>query len=76
MAFSRRYAPYLLRMKSLLAEVGAIDPLSRQFHCVQRSEPRFAYGTGPHGLDTLRFLASSEVCAPSARALVCEEAPG
>jgi predicted dehydrogenase len=61
-AFNRRYAPLLLRMKELLDEAGPMRGLSCQFYRYQRGEPDFAYGTGLHGLDALRFLGDSEVC--------------
>ena len=61
-AFNRRHAPLLRRMSALLTEAGRISALSCQFCRVQRTEPHFAYGTGLHGLDALRFLGDSEVC--------------
>jgi predicted dehydrogenase len=61
-AFNRRHAPLLLRMKALLAEVGPVQALSCQFYRHNRTEDYFPFGTGLHGLDALRFLAGSEVC--------------
>jgi predicted dehydrogenase len=49
-------------MKELLAEKGEILATSCQFYRFNRREPIFAYGTGLHGLDALRFLGDSEVC--------------
>lgn len=66
-AFNRRYAPLLGRMKALLAEAGEITGLSCQFFRYNRREPDFAYGTGLHGIDTLRFLGDGEVCAVETR---------
>lgn len=60
-AFNRRHAPLLRRMKALLAEAGEVRALSSQFYRVRRTEADFAYGTGLHGLDALRFLGDSEV---------------
>jgi myo-inositol 2-dehydrogenase / D-chiro-inositol 1-dehydrogenase len=60
-AFNRRHAPLLLRMKALLAEVGPVQALSCQFYRHNRTEDYFPFGTGLHGLDALRFLAGSEV---------------
>ncbi len=61
-AFNRRYAPLLQHMKALIAKAGAISAASCQFYRYGRAEPDFGYGTGIHGLDTLRFLGDSEVC--------------
>jgi predicted dehydrogenase len=61
-AFNRRYAPLLLEMKALIGEAGPVRGVSCQFYRYRRGEPDFAYGTGLHGLDTLRFLGDSEVC--------------
>jgi predicted dehydrogenase len=61
-AFNRRHAPLLKKIKSLVAEVGVpVDALSCQFYRYNRSEDDFAFGTGLHGLDALRFLGSREV---------------
>ncbi len=60
-AFNRRYAPLINRMKALLSEAGPVDGLSCQFYRHNRREPRFAYGTGLHGIDALRFLGPGEV---------------
>lgn len=62
-AFNRRHAPLLKQMQALLAEKGAVIATSCQFYRHRRSEPTFAFGTGLHGLDTLRFLADDEVVA-------------
>jgi len=56
-AFNRRYAPLLVHMRQLLEESGTAEFLSCQFYRSKRSESRFAYGTGIHGLDALCFLA-------------------
>ncbi|MFP3896168.1 MAG: Gfo/Idh/MocA family protein [Anaerolineales bacterium] len=62
-AFNRRHAPLLRRMKALLEEVEKpVQFLSCQFHRVNRREQDFAYGTGLHGLDTLNWLGASEIC--------------
>jgi myo-inositol 2-dehydrogenase / D-chiro-inositol 1-dehydrogenase len=61
-AFNRRYAPLLVRMKALLAEAGPVSALSCQFYRHKRTEAHFAFGTGLHGLDALRFLGDGEVC--------------
>ncbi|MCD6519758.1 MAG: Gfo/Idh/MocA family oxidoreductase, partial [Anaerolineae bacterium] len=60
-AFNRRFAPLLRRMKELLQEAGEVSAVSCQFYRYRRTEPGFAYGTGLHGLDTLCFLNGSEV---------------
>jgi len=60
-AFNRRYAPLITRMKALLAESGPVEGLSCQFFRHDRLDPHFAYGTGLHGLDALRFLGPGEV---------------
>ena len=60
-AFNRRYAPLLVKMKELLAESGPLTGLSCQFCRVGRTESYFGFGTGLHGLDTIRFLADAEV---------------
>lgn len=60
-AFNRRYAPLLRRMKELLVEGGAVSAVSCQFYRHNRGEADFGYGTGIHGLDTLRFLGDCEV---------------
>jgi len=67
-AFNRRHAPLLTRMKELLTEAGETTALSCQFFRYRRGEPEFAYGTGLHGLDALRFLGDGEVCAVETRA--------
>ncbi|MFH1086246.1 MAG: Gfo/Idh/MocA family oxidoreductase [Chloroflexota bacterium] len=67
-AFNRRYWPLLLKMKALLGEVGPPHALLCQFYRYHRTEPHFAFGTGVHGLDALRFLADSEVVEVHARA--------
>jgi predicted dehydrogenase len=62
-AFNRRHAPLLRRMKTLLEEVDdPVHALSCQFYRVNRREAGFAYGTGLHGLDALRWLGGSEIC--------------
>ena len=60
-AFNRRHAPLMLRMKELLAQAGPISATSCQFYRHHRTESHFAYGTGLHGLDALRFLGDGEV---------------
>ena len=60
-AFNRRHAPLLVRMKRLLGERGDLGAASCQFYRHRRGEPDFAFGTGLHGLDALRFLGSDEV---------------
>ncbi|MEA3407581.1 MAG: Gfo/Idh/MocA family oxidoreductase [Chloroflexota bacterium] len=63
-AFNRRHAPLLRRMKALLEEAEEpVQFLSCQFYRVNRREQDFAYGTGLHGLDTLHWLGGSEICA-------------
>jgi myo-inositol 2-dehydrogenase / D-chiro-inositol 1-dehydrogenase len=66
-AFDRRYAPLLIRMRELLAEAGETTALSCQFYRYHRCEPGFAYATGLHGIDALRFLGDGEVCAVQTR---------
>lgn len=66
-AFNRRYAPLLQRMKALLCEAGETSALSCQFYRHHRREPEFPYGTGLHGLDALRFLEGGEVCGVETR---------
>lgn len=66
-AFNRRYAPLLARMRALLREAEETSALSCQFYRHHRGEPDFGYGTGLHGLDALRFLGSGEVCAVETR---------
>lgn len=66
-AFNRRYAPLLQRAKALAAEAGPMQALSCQFYRVRRDEDYFAFGTGLHGLDALRYLADSEVVEAQAR---------
>lgn len=61
-AFNRRHAPALQRMAALLHEAGEMRAVGCQFYRVRRREPYFAYGTGLHGLDALRYLAMGEVC--------------
>ena len=58
---NRRYAPLLRRAKELLAETGPVEALSCQFLRYDRRESTFAFGTGIHGLDALRFLGPGEV---------------
>ena len=60
-AFNRRHAPTLVRMKALLVEAGQFWAASCQFYRFHRGEAEFAFGTGLHGLDALRFLGDSEV---------------
>ena len=60
-ALNRRYVPLLRRMRDLLAEAGGPQALSCQFYRHNRREPTFAYGTGIHGLDALRYLGPGEV---------------
>ena len=60
-AFNRRHAPTLKRMKALLEEAGKLWAASCQFYRFHRGEDGFAFGTGLHGLDALRFLGDSEV---------------
>jgi len=61
-AFNRRHAPLLRRMRVLLAETGErVQAISCQFYRIRRTEPHFAYGTGLHGLDAMRYLSDSEV---------------
>jgi hypothetical protein len=43
-----------------LGEVGGAELLSCQFYRHRRRDPAFAYGTGLHGLDALRYLGPSE----------------
>lgn len=63
-AFNRRHAPLLRRMKALLAKAEEpVRAVSCQFYRVNRREPDFAYGTGLHGLDALYWLGDSEICA-------------
>lgn len=66
-AFNRRHAPTLVQMRRLLREAGPLTGLSCQFYRSRRGEPYFAYGTGLHGLDAMRFLADSEVREVHAR---------
>lgn len=66
-ALNRRYAPLLRRMQALLAEAGGATALSCQFYRYRREEPTFAYGTGIHGLDALRFLGPGEVAEAHVR---------
>jgi predicted dehydrogenase len=61
-AFNRRHAPTLVRMKTLLGEASPFWGASCQFYRYRRAEDAFAFGTGLHGLDALRFLGDSEVC--------------
>lgn len=61
-AFNRRHAPLIRRMKELMAEGGEpVSGLSCQFYRYNRGEDNFAFGTGLHGLDCLRFLGDGEV---------------
>ncbi len=61
-AFNRRHAPLLKTMKALAAEVDEpVNALSCQFYRYNRGEDNFAFGTGLHGLDALRFLGDREV---------------
>ncbi len=62
-AFNRRYAPLLIKMRDQLIEAGGMAAASCQFYRVRRTEPDFVYGAGLHGLDTLRFLSNSEIRA-------------
>jgi predicted dehydrogenase len=66
-AFNRRHAPTLVHMRQLLREAGPLTALSCQFYRSRRGEPYFAYGTGLHGLDAMRFLADTEVREVHAR---------
>jgi len=61
-AFNRRHAPLLKAMKAMALEVGeSIQALTCQFYRYNRAEDDFAFGTGLHGLDALRFLGDHEV---------------
>ena len=61
-AFNRRHAPLLKRMKELVTDAGEpVNALSCQFFRHNRGEDNFAFGTGLHGLDCLRFLGDGEV---------------
>lgn len=68
-AFNRRYAPLMQRIKSLLAEAGGMSAASCQMFRCRRTEPYFSFGTGLHGLDALRFLSNSE--AREVRTCLC-----
>lgn len=60
-AFNRRYAPLIGRVVALAREAGPVKAVSCQFYRYNRREDAFLYGTGIHGLDTVRFLGPSEV---------------
>jgi myo-inositol 2-dehydrogenase/D-chiro-inositol 1-dehydrogenase len=66
-AFNRRYTPLLRKMKERLDEAGGLRMASCQFYRVARTDDRFSYSTGLHGLDALRFLAGDEVTAVQTR---------
>lgn len=66
-AFNRRYAPLIRRMRELAVEDAGPVAASCQFFRHDRREPHFPFGTGLHGLDTLRYLGPAEVRAVHTR---------
>lgn len=67
-AFNRRHAPLIKKIKELVAEIGEpVSALSCQFYRYNRGEDNFAFGTGLHGLDCLRFLGDREVVGVNTR---------
>ncbi len=66
-AFNRRYAPLLRRAQDLAEEAGGVSALSCQFLRAGRQEAEFAFATGVHGLDALRYLGPGEVLGVTTR---------
>jgi len=66
-AFNRRYAPLMRRMKALLDQGGHVDALSCHFWRYNVGDPTFAFGSGIHAVDALRYLAQGDVCQVHAR---------